>query len=173
MNVRCHEIDINKIRSSFLSFKVIKLPKLNTTDVTILIATDFPKFHTHKDFRYTSDEDLCAVKTDLVLVLVEGKISSVHFQSNRTSTAVKTLDLERFWSGDSYGTVKKLDRILMTEDEKQTYEILGKKYFFKERHFEVVMLRKDPKIHLNNNKLLAVQRLESLEQRSKNSDEKF
>ena len=107
------------------------------------------------------------------MVLVEGKTSPVHFQSNRISTAVKTLDLERFWSVDSYGTVKKPDRILMTEDEKQTYEILEKKYFFKERHFEVVTLRKDPKIHLNNNKLLAVQRLESVEQRSKNSNEKF
>ena len=137
------------------------------------MATDFPKLHVHKDFRYTSDEDLCANKTDLVLVLVEGKTSSVHFQSNRISTAVKTLDLERFWSVDSYGTVTKPGRILMTEDEKQTYEILEKKYFFKERHFEVVTLRKDPKIHLNNNKLLAVQRLESVEQRSKNSNEKF
>ena len=78
------------------------------------------------------------------MVLVEGKTSSVHFQSNRISTAVKTLDLERFSSVDSYGTVKKPDSILMTEDGKQTYEILEKKYFFKEQHFEVVMLRKDP-----------------------------
>ena len=64
------------------------------------------------------------------MVLVEGKTSSVHFQSNRISTAVKTLDLERFSSVDSYGTVKKPDRILMTEDGKQNLWNPGKKVLF-------------------------------------------
>ena len=65
LNVRYHKIDINKIRSSFPSFKDIELPKLNNTDVTILIGADFPKLHIHKDFKYISDEDPCAVKTEL------------------------------------------------------------------------------------------------------------
>ena len=107
LNVRYHKIDINKIRSSFSSFKDIELLKFNQTDVAILIGADFPKLHIHKDFRYISDEDTCTVKTDLGWVLLGGKKSSVHIQSNRINTGVKTLDLETFWSTDSYGTVKK------------------------------------------------------------------
>ena len=49
--VRYHKIDINKIRSSFPSFKDIELPKLNNTDVTILISVDFPELHIDKDAR--------------------------------------------------------------------------------------------------------------------------
>ena len=165
LNVRYHKIDINKIRSSFPSFKDIELPKLNNTDVTILIGADFPKLHIHKDFKYISDEDPCAVKTELGWVLLGGKKSSVHVQSNRISTGVKTLDLETFWSIDSYGTVKKPDRILMTKDEKQAYDILEKGICFKNGHYEVGMLWKDLNIHLKSNKVLAVQRLESLEKR--------
>ena len=152
LNVRYHIIDINKIRSSFPSFKDIELPKLNNTDVTILIGADFPKLHIHKDFKYISDEDPCAVKTELGWVLLGGKKSSVHVQSNRISTGVKTLDLETFWSIDSYGTVKKPDRILMTKDEKQAYDILEKGTCFKNGHYEVGMLWKDPNIHLKTTK---------------------
>ena len=39
LNVRYHKIDNNKIRSSFPSFKDIELPKLNNSDVTILITS--------------------------------------------------------------------------------------------------------------------------------------
>ena len=53
----------------------------------------------------------------------------------------------------------------MTEDEKQAYEILEKSICFKNGHYEVRMLWKNPNINLKNNKLLAVQCLESLEQR--------
>ena len=65
LNVRYHEIDINKIRSSFPSFKDIELPNLNNTDETILIGVNFPKPYFHKDFRYISDEDPSVVKTEL------------------------------------------------------------------------------------------------------------
>ena len=126
LNVRYHKIDINKIRSSFPSFKDIELPKLNNTDVTILIVSDFPKLHIHKDFKHISDEGPCAVKTELGWVLLGGKKSSVHVQSNRISTGVKTFDLETFWSIDSYRTVKGADIILMTKGEKQAYDILEK-----------------------------------------------
>ena len=166
LNVRYHKIDINKIRSSFPSFKDIELPKLNNTDVIILIGADFPKLHIYKDFKYISDED-----PELGWVLLGEKKSSVHVQSNKISTDVKTLDLETFWSIDSYGAVKKLDRILMSKDEKQAYDILEKGICFKNGYYEVGMLWKDPNIHLKNNKVLAVQRLESLEKRSiKNPD---
>ena len=150
MNVRYHKIDINKIRPSFPSFKDIELPKLNKTGVTILIGADFPKLHIHKDFRYISDKDPRAVKTELGWVLLGGKKSSVHVQSNIISTGVKTVDLETFWSIDSYGTVKKPDRILMTKDEKQAYRILKKSICFKNGHYEVGMLWKDPNIHSKN-----------------------
>ena len=73
LNVRYHKIDINKIRSNFPSFKDIKLPKLKNTDVTTLIGADFPKLHIHEDVRYISDEDPCAVKTELGWVLLGGK----------------------------------------------------------------------------------------------------
>ena len=126
MNVIYHKVDINKIRSGIPSFRDIVLPKLKKTDATILIGADLPKLHIHKDFRYIFDEEPCAVKTELGWVLLGGKKSSVHVQSNRTSTGVKTLDLETFWSIDSYGTVKKPDRVLMTKDEKQAYDILEK-----------------------------------------------
>ena len=76
MNVRYHKID-NKIRSSFPSFKDIELPKLNKTDVAILIGADFPKPHIHKDFRYISDKDPCTVKTELGWVLLGAKKSSL------------------------------------------------------------------------------------------------
>ena len=83
-----------------------------------MIGADFPKLHIHKDVRYISDEDPCAVKTELGSVLLGGTKSSVHVQSNRISTDVKKLDLQTFWSIDSYGTVKKPDRILMTKGQK-------------------------------------------------------
>ena len=53
----------------------------------------------------------------------------------------------------------------MTNDGKQAYDILEKSICFKNGHYEVGMLWKDPNIHLKNNKVLAVQRLESLEKR--------
>ena len=53
----------------------------------------------------------------------------------------------------------------MTKDEKQAYYILEKSICFKNGHYEVGMLWKDPNIHSKNNKVLAVQRLESLEKR--------
>ena len=53
----------------------------------------------------------------------------------------------------------------MTKDEKQAYDILEKGICFKNGHYEVGMLWKDPNIHLKSNKVLAVQRLESLEKR--------
>ena len=53
----------------------------------------------------------------------------------------------------------------MTKVEKQAYDILGKGICFKNGHYEVGMLWKDPNIHLNNNKVLALQRLGSLERR--------
>ena len=129
-----------------------------------MIGADFRKLHIHKDVRYISDEDLCTVKTELGWVLLGGKKSSVHIQSNRISTGVKTLDLETFWNIDSYGTVKKPDRILMTKDKKQAYDTLGKSICFKSGHYEVGMLWKDSNVHLKN-QVLAVQRLESLEKR--------
>ena len=98
MNVRCHKIDSTKIRSNFLSFKVVKLRKLNNTDVTVLIGADFPKLRIQKDFRYASDEDPCAVKAELVSVLLGGKTSSVYVQSNKISTVVKTLFYQGFLS---------------------------------------------------------------------------
>ena len=58
------------------------------------MGADFPKLYIHKDFRYISDKGPCAVKTELGWVLLGGKKSSVHVQSNRISTGVKTLDLE-------------------------------------------------------------------------------
>ena len=81
VNVRYHKIDINKITSSFPSFKDIESPKLNNPDVAILIGADFSKLHTHKDFKYISDEDPCAVKAELGWVLFGGNKSSVHVQS--------------------------------------------------------------------------------------------
>ena len=93
-----------------------------------MIGADSSKRHIHRNVRYTSDEDPCAVKTELGWVLLGGKKSSLHVESSRFRTGVKTLDFETFWSTDSYGTVKKHDRILMTKEEKQTYEILQKKY---------------------------------------------
>ena len=53
----------------------------------------------------------------------------------------------------------------MTKVEKQAYDILEKGVCFKNGHYEVGMLWKDPNIHLKNNKALAVQRLEILERR--------
>ena len=129
-----------------------------------MIGADFPKLHIHKDVRYISDEDPCAVKTELGWVLLGRTKSSVHVQSNRISTDVKKLDLQTFWSIDSYGTVKKPDRILMTKDKKQAYDTLGKSICFKSGHYEVGMLWKDSNVYLKN-KVLAVQRLESLEKR--------
>ena len=61
--------------------------------------------------------------------------------------------------------LKKPDRILMTKDEKQAYDILEKSICFQNGHFEVGMLWKDANIHPKNNKVLAVLRLESLEKR--------
>ena len=172
VNVRYHKIDINKITSSFPSFKDIESPKLNNPEVRILIGPDFSKLYIHKDFKYISDEDPCAVKTELGWVLLGGNKSSVHVQSNGISTGVKTLDLETFWSINSYGTVKKPDRILMAKDEKQAYDILEKDIFFRNEHYEVGMLWKDPNIHLKTNEVLAVQRLESLGKRLiKNRDQ--
>ena len=165
LNFRYRKIDINKIRSGFPSFEVSELPKLNNTDATILIGADFPKLYIHKDFKYIFDEAPCAVKTGLGWVLLGGKKSSVHVLSNRISTGIKTLDLETFSSIDNCGTVKKPVRILMTKDEKQAYDILEKGICFKNGYYEVGMLWKDPNIHLKNNKVLAVQRLESLERR--------
>ena len=86
LNVRYHKIDINKIRSSFPSFKDIELPKLNNSDVTMLAGVDLPKLHIHKDVRHISDEDPCADKTELGWVLLVGKKSSVHVQSNRLAS---------------------------------------------------------------------------------------
>ena len=144
----------------------IELPKLNNTDVKILIGVDFPKLQIYEDVRYSSDEDPCAVKTKLAWLLLGGKKSSVHVQSNRISTGIKTLDLEIFWSIDSYGTVKKPNKMLMSKDEKQTYDILEKSICFKNGHYEVGISWKNPNMHLKNNKASAVQRLESLEKRS-------
>ena len=53
----------------------------------------------------------------------------------------------------------------MTKDEKQVDDILEKGICFKNGDYEVGMLLKDPNIHLKKNKVLAVQRLESLEKR--------
>ena len=53
----------------------------------------------------------------------------------------------------------------MTKDAKQAYDILEKSICFKNEHYKVGMLWKDPNIHLKNNKVLAVQSLESLEKR--------
>ena len=140
LNARYHKIDVNKIRSSFLSFKDVELPRLNNTDVTILTGADFVKLHIHKDFSYISDEDPCAVKTGLCWVLLESNKSSVCVHNNRNSTVVETLDLKIFWSIDSYGTVKKPYKILRTKDEKQAYGILEKSFCFNNGHYEDGML---------------------------------
>ena len=67
--------------------------------------------------------------------------------------------------------LKKTDRLLMTKDEKQAYDTLENSISFKNGHYEVGMLWKDPKRTLLNNKPLAVQRLASLEKRlEKNPD---
>ena len=52
--------------------------------------------------------------------------------------------------------LKKLDKMLMTTAEKQAYGILGKSIRFKNVHYEVGMLWKNPNIYLN--KVFAVQR---------------
>ena len=137
LNVRYHKIDINKTRSNFPNFKDIELPKLKSTDVTILIGADSLKLHIHKDFRYISDKEPCAVKTELGWVLLEGKKSSAHVQSDRISNVVETLDLETFCSINGHGTIKKPDRIFMTKDEKKAYDILEKSICFKNGHYDV------------------------------------
>ena len=65
LNVQYHKVDINKIKFSYPVFNDIELPQLNETDVTILVGTDFPRLHLHKDSRYISDQNPCAVKTEL------------------------------------------------------------------------------------------------------------
>ena len=145
LNVR-YKIDINKTRSNFPNFKDIKLPKLKSTDVTILISADSLKLHI--DFRYISDEDPCAVKTELGWILLEGKKSSVHVQSDRISNVVETLDFETFCNINSYGTIKKPDRIFMTRDEKKAYDILEKSICFKNSHYDVGLKWKDSNMHL-------------------------
>ena len=101
---------------------------------------EFSKTSHLQSIRYISDADLCTVKIELSWVLLGGKKSSVHVQSNRISTGVKTLNLETFWNIDGYGTVKKPHRILMTKDKKskrqRTKNKLMKfweKYLFQER----------------------------------------
>ena len=58
-----------------------------------------------------------------------------------------------------------MEQLKMTKDEKQADDILEKGICFKNGHYEVGMLWKDPNIHLKNNKVLTTQRLESLEKR--------
>ena len=130
-----------------------------------MIGADFPKLHIHKGVRYISDEDPCAAKTELGWVLLGRKKSSVNVQSYRISTGIKTVDLEICWNTDSYGTVKKPDRILMKKDEKQPYDFLEKGISFKNWHYEVGMLWKDSNIHLKNSKELTVPRLENFKKR--------
>ena len=171
LNVQYHKVDINKIKSSYPVFNDIELPQLNETDVTILIGADFLRLHLHKDSRYISDQNPCGVKTELGWVLLGGK-PSFNIRSNRISTDIaQSFDLEKFWSIDTYGTVKKPDRLLMTKEEKQAYDTLENSISFKKGHYEVGMLWKDPERTLINNKPRAVQRLASLEKRlEKNPD---
>ena len=132
MNVTYHKIDIDKIGSSFPSFKDIELPKIINTDVTTLVGADFPKLYIRKDVRYISDEYSSAVETELGWIHLGGKKSSVHVQGSRISTSVKTSDLETFWCIDSYGTVQKPDRILMTKDILMTFWYFFSRYLFQE-----------------------------------------
>ena len=53
----------------------------------------------------------------------------------------------------------------MAKDENQAYNILEKGICFKNGHYEVGMFWKYPNMHLKISKVLAVQRLESLEKR--------
>lgn len=172
LNVKYNKVDIRKIKLNYPSFHDIELPQLNDADVTVLIGADCPRLHLQKDFRFISDKEPSAVKTELGWVLLGGKPSVNNIRSNRISTDIaQTIDVEKFWSIDTYGTVKKPDRLLMTKDEKQAYDILENSINFKDGHYEVGMLWKDPKRVLTNNKPLATQRLLSLEKRfDKNPD---
>ena len=53
----------------------------------------------------------------------------------------------------------------MTKYQKQAQDILKKGVCFKNGHYKVAVLWKDPKISLKNNKEIALQRLDSLGKR--------
>jgi len=167
LDVKTENFNLNTIKQHYSHLSDIDLPKLNSGEVTVLIGTDHPYPHLQNDYRFKNHDLPCAVKTPLGWVLIGGKSKTMSVQSN----LLESFDLERFWSVESYGTLKKLDEVMMTKDEKKALSTLENTIQFTNGHYEVGMLWKHQDKQLVNNKQVALERLKSLERKLNRYDD--
>ena len=122
-----NKLPIAQIKEKWDHLRDIELPELsNSCEVEVLIGADMPQPHLQHDIRVGNFDAPVAVKTTLGWVLIGGKrYNSVNTNIVSTNKLNKNYDddlnkqAEKFWSVESYGTMKPYDKENMTKKEKK------------------------------------------------------
>ena len=167
--------DTSEIKQKYPHLNRIEFPQLKAVDVTILIGTDHAKLLLHREFRVRRDAEPMAVKTKLGWVLMGGSKHNIRKGSCNflCNNSVSTIDqnVQNFWKLDLYGTLPKLLSELLPPNEKRSLNTLEETTVIKDNRVETGLLWKSNVPHLPANRKMAVNCLESLEEKfQKNPD---
>jgi len=116
LNVNRKTYHIPTLKYTYPHLKEVDLPKLENSDVIVLIGTDCSKLLINREtISSNRDDEPLAIKTPLGWVLMGGKIKSNSISSNfiMTKSDCNDFNIEKFWSIENYGTLSKNDPKLM------------------------------------------------------------
>ena len=145
LDIKYHPVDTEQLKKEYPYLKEVDLPSLHPTDVTLLIGSDFPNLLVNSDFKCGTEYEPYAVKMKLGWVLMGGKNKDKHINLNLIETFP---DFNQFWNLESYGTLSKTDKIMMTKDEKRSASILEKTTVLKDGRYEIGLLWKEDTVSL-------------------------
>ena len=157
----------------------IELPELSSNcEVGVLIGADMPQIHLQHYIRVGNFDAPVAVKTILGWVLIGGKRSN-SVNTNIVSTNKPNINYdddlnkqaEKFWSVESYGTMKPYDKENMTKEEKKAIKILETTTTKRANRYKVGLLWKESNPILNYNKGMAVHRFHLTERKFAKNNE--
>ena len=127
-----NKLPIAQIKEKWDDLRDIELSELSSRcEVGVLIGADMPKLLLQHDIRIGNFDAPAAVKITLGWVLIgEKHANSVNTSIVATSKLNMNYDndfnkqVEKFWSVESYGTMKPYDKENMTKEERKAVKIL-------------------------------------------------
>ena len=174
-----NKLPIAQIKEKWDGIRDIELSELSSScEVGVLIGADMPKLLLQHDIRIGNFDAPAAVKITLGWVLIGEK----HANSVNTSiVAASKLNMnydndfnkqvEKFWSVESYGTMKPYDKENMTKEERKAVKILETTTTRSGNRYEVGFLWKENNAILNYNKGMALHRLHLTERKFTTNNE--
>ena len=136
------------ITKDFSHIRDIDLERTSDKSISILIGTDMPELHLHRDTRIVDKDQPVGLLTTPSSVLMGGK-SKTNLSNSNASFSLLNRDaemldrsIERFWQTESYGILKGDDHNLLSKVDRRAINILNSTSTKVDNHHTVGLLSK-------------------------------